>query len=152
MKSSVLEVMKIAAEDHFKLGKAEFDGFDKIDTDPGELELSGDDLEEVADQLDVWAKIRIKYEGDPPENYRVMNKMIMDWVEDNESELSKLINPELIAYLKDQYEDVNVDDLDKDLDDYIWEDQVDYYPDVDEDKKEIKFIVELVLDLEDVVE
>ena len=36
----------------------------------------------------------------------------------------------------------------EDFDDYIWEDQVDYHPCLDEEKKEIGFTVELVLNVE----
>lgn len=149
MRYTALQLMKKKASENFKLGKAEFDGFKKIDVDESSLDLKNkDDLEYADDQLDIWANIRISYTGTPPESYRVLNQMIMDWVDDNEKDLKKQINPELISFIDGQYKDVDVSDLDADFDDYIWEDQVDYMPDVDEDNKEIKCAIELVLEIE----
>jgi hypothetical protein len=91
----------------------------------------------------------IGYEGDLPDSYRVLNASIMDWVEEHEAELKKVINPKLVPFLKGQYPDVDVSDLQEDFDDYIWEDQVDYMPNPDEEAKTIKFSIELVLDIED---
>jgi hypothetical protein len=75
--------------------------------------------------------------------------MLQDWVDDHDEDLKKIINPKLIPFLKEHYKDVDVSDLKEDFDDYIWEDQVDYMPEIDEDKKEIRFVVELVLEVEE---
>jgi len=145
-------MIKIASK-NFKFGEVKFDGFQRIDVDDSDtiLDDSGD-IDDPGDHLDVWANIRLKYEGDPPESYRVLNQMIMDWVDDNEKKLKEEINPELISFLSGQYENIDISDLDADFDDYIWEDQVDYIPEVHEDTKEIKFVLELVLDVEQIEE
>ena len=56
---------------------------------------------------------------------------------------------DIIPFLKEHYKNVDVSDLKQDFDDYIWEDQVDYMPEIDEDKKEIKFSVDMVLEVEE---
>ena len=151
MKLSAVQAMKALSDANFKLtSDAVFEGFEGISaTSVDEIsEESQEEYEDLVDQLELWAVISIKYEGVPPESYRVLNSMLMDWIDDNETTLKKLVNPKLIPYLKQQYPDIDVSDLQDDFDDYIWEDQVDYMPDIDEEEKTITFTVELVLDIE----
>jgi hypothetical protein len=75
--------------------------------------------------------------------------MLQDWVDDHDVDLKKMINPKLTAFLKDNYDDIDISDLNQDFDDYIWEDQVDYMPEIDEEAKKIQFSVELVLEIEE---
>jgi hypothetical protein len=107
------------------------------------------DLQEFSSTAEVSVNLRLTYEGIPPDSYRVLNNMLQDWVDDHDEDLKKIINPKLIPFLKEHYKDVDVSDLKEDFDDYIWEDQVDYMPEIDEDKKEIRFVVELVLEVEE---
>lgn len=152
MRLSAIEAMKIQASKTFRFTSPEFSGFEDITTSELEQVIQLTDRIPEADvdpeQIDFWANVSLGYEGDPPESYRVLNHMIMDWVDDNEKSLKKMLNPELIPFLKDRYQEIDVSDLHEDFDDYIWEDQVDYYPEIDEDKKRINFVIELVLDVE----
>lgn len=159
MKVSAVSVMKKLASKKFKLGKAEFIGFEKLDVEEFISDLKDDEIVDYGAHIEIWAKFRISYEGEPPESYRVLNGMIQDWVDDADGKidgekdidynLKKEVNPKLIAYLKENYKDIDVSDLDSDVDDYIWEDQVDYMPEVDEEKKQIEFVVELVLEVDE---
>lgn len=147
LRLSAVQAMKIAASRNFRFKDVEFLGFESV----GEtaVEAITEDERDMFAQVDVWAKMRLSFEGAVPESYRVLNAAVMDWVEEHEDELKKEINPKLIPYLKKRYSDLDTSDLDEDFDDYIWEDQVDYMPDVNEDANAIDFEIELVLDIDE---
>jgi len=147
MRASVVEFMAKIASENFKLKKPSFTGFERMDID--EENAVNNNEEEFSADIDVWAKMSIDYEGVPPDSYRVLNRMIQDWVDDHDDELKKMINPALSEFLEKNYHNIDLSDLDTDFDDYIWEDQVDYMPDIDEDTKTIKFSIELVLEIEE---
>lgn len=151
--STIQALKKIAAE-KFKLGDLRFVEFDTIkSTELGKVILEKVDGVNVEGkeihQVDAWADMGLSYEGTPPESYRVLNTMIMDWVDGNEEKIKKEINPKLKDFLAKAYPDIDTSDLNEDFDDYIWEDQVDYMPEIDEENNEIRFTIELVLDVEE---
>lgn len=150
MRASVVELMAKKAAENFKLKEVSFVEFEKVDIDE-ENSVENNDEEFSAD-IEVWANLSIGYEGNPPDSYRVLNRMLQDWVDDHDEDIKKLVNPKLTEFLKENYDNIDVSDLNQDFDDYIWEDQVDYMPDIDEDKKEIRFTVELVLEIEETEE
>lgn len=155
LRTSAIQAMKILAAETFRLGKVSFGGFEDIDdtTINKTIELIHDNASSVStetcDHLDIWADLSIAYEGNPPDSYRVLNSMIMDWVDDHDNELKKVINPALISYLKDKHGNIDISDLNESFDDYIWEDQVDFYPDIDESNNKIDFSLEMVLEIQD---
>jgi hypothetical protein len=152
---STLQALKKLAAENFKIKDVEFVEFDTIQAKEfsklfvSKIDGEKKDIEETH-QLDVWVDMLMKYEGTPPQSYRTLNSMIMDWVDENEDKLKKEINPKLKEFLNKVYPDVDTSDLDEDFDDYIWEDQVDYMPELDESNKEIKFSIELVLDVDEI--
>lgn len=147
LRMSTVQTMKVLASSNFKLKDVSFEGFESIEET--RIEERHNSEEDMFAQLDVWANMKISYEGNLPDSYRVLNAAIMDWVEEHDEELKKVINPKLIPFIKGRYPDVDISDLREDFDDYIWEDQVDYMPEVDEDTKTIKFSIELVLDIDE---
>lgn len=156
LRVSTIERLKLSAESSFKLSDVEFEGFEDVGKTDLMHTLSIKKEEEITTtyedefkQLDIWAHFSIKYKGTPPDSYRVLNSILMDWVEENEDELKKEINPKLISFLKEDIPDIDVSDLKEDFDDYIWEEQVDYMPGIDEDEKKIHFFVELVLEIDE---
>ena len=150
MKTSAVELMKKLASTKLKLKDVEFVDFESIDlSEEGETTVGDDDDQEYSAQIDVDANLKLSYEGELPDSYRVLNGMIQDWVDEHDADLKKIINPKLIPYLKEHFKNIDVSDLKEDFDDYIWEDQVDYYPEVDDDKKTIKFMLEMVLDVDE---
>jgi hypothetical protein len=148
MKFSVVAAMKIRAANNFKLKDVSFVDFDSIDID--ETVQSSPEIQEFEADIEVLSNLQLTYEGEPPESYRVLNGMLQDWVEDHKEDLRKVINPKLIPFLKEKYPSADMSDLHEDLDDYIWDEQVDYTPDIDEDKKLINFTVEINIDVESV--
>jgi len=149
MKTSVVAAMKENAAKNLKLKDVSFVDFDSIDLEEYDASISEADLQDFSASAEVSANLKITYEGELPDSYRVLNSMLQDWVDDHDEDLKKVINPKLIPFLKEHYKDADVSDLKEDFDDYIWEDQVDYMPEIDEDKKEIKFVVDLVLEVEE---
>lgn len=147
MKAIAVEYMAKKAAENFKLKDITFNGFDAINVEEEKKLL--DNNSDFSAGIDIWAELSIKYEGIPPESYRILNKMIQDWVDDNEKDIKKIINPKLAPFLKERYDSIDLTDLNEDFDDYIWEDQVDYMPEVDEKSKKITFVIELVLEIED---
>jgi hypothetical protein len=150
MKMSVVRAMKQKAAENFKFKDASFVDFEEISLQELSQSIESEqDIEDFSVQLDVIANMKIAFEGNPPDSYRVLNGMIQDWVDDHDEDLKKVINPKLIPYLKEHYKNIDVSDITEDFDDYIWEDQVDYMPDIDESKKEIQFSIELVIEIEE---
>jgi hypothetical protein len=147
MRASAVDFMAKKAAENFKLNEVSFVGFEKVDIDEQNSVENND--EDFSADIEVWANLSIEYAGNPPDSYRVLNRMLQDWVDDHDGDIKKLVNPKLIDFLKENYENLDVSDLNQDFDDYIWEDQVDYMPDIDEDKKKIQFTVELVLEIEE---
>jgi len=143
-------LMKKLASQNFNLGEVIFNGFGHIkQTEVIKLVQDNEEESDSINQLDIWADMSIKYTGVLPDSYRVLNALIMDWVDENENKLKLAININLKEFLTNNYSDLDISDLDENLDDYIWEDQVDYYPEIDEENSLIHFSLELVLDLED---
>lgn len=150
MRTSLCDLMSKLAENNFKLKDPVFEGFDSLDIEESSVIVNSD--EDFSADLDIMARVSVEYEGTPPESYRILNRIIQDWVEDNEVLLKKLIGPNLKKFLTDRYPNIDVSELDENFDDFIWEEQVDYFPEIDEDNKKIKFLIELVLEIEDVEE
>jgi len=139
----------------FKLRDPRFEGFEDI----GQTALShkinvrrDGELSEYEDEynvLDIWAHMSLAYEGEPPESYRVLNSMILDWVEENENKIKEEINPKLKPFLEENLPNLDISDLEEDFDDYIWEEQVDYMPGIDDEDGRLHFFIELVLEIDD---
>jgi hypothetical protein len=149
MNSSIVEMMKVTASKNLKFMDAKFKDFESIDIEEESESIADEGMEDYSSHVEIWANMSLTYEGELPDSYRVLNRMIGDWVDDHDDELKKEINPKLLPFLKDHFKDVDLSDLSEEFDDYIWEDQVDYMPDIREDKKEIDFTIELVLDVEE---
>jgi hypothetical protein len=154
MRTTEIQVLKKIAAKNFKLGEVGFISFNDIGKIDLVHKIENEDSGETSvlyevDMLDIVAELKISYEGSSPDSYRILNTMIMDWVDDNEGDLKKIINPKLLPYLNKEYSDIDTSDLEEDFDDYIWEDQVDYHPEIDEKNSEIHFTLELVLNVEE---
>lgn len=156
LRVSAVQAAKAIAANNFVLKEdVKFEGFDDV----GEMSMSHtvnvrekgemSEYEQEFNQLDIWAHLSIGFTGEPPSSYRVFNSILVDWIDDNEASLKKSINPKLISFLKDKFKDLDISDLKEDFDDFIWEDQVDYLPGIDEEDGRLHFSIELVLDVYD---
>jgi len=120
----------------------EFISFDDITKEDVE---NGDSPETI----DIWAAVKIFYDGKLPESYKALNLMIGDWVEKNITPLTEVIHGELRAHFKEHYPESDSEELEQLDESAIWTDQLDYMPaKSSEDEKSLVIEIELVLQAE----
>jgi hypothetical protein len=139
-------VRKINAEQNFSLDK----DFQFIEFNDA-VAAGITDLSTVPDPLDIIAVVKLKYEGTPPDSYKVLNLIIGDWVELHLDELTKVIHEKLKGHLNEFYPNSDISDMDGE-DTAIWTDQLDYLPAVDSNDNSILIDIELVLHAESLEE
>jgi hypothetical protein len=98
--------------------------------------------------MEIFAEIKISYDGEPPESYKALNLIIGDWVEKNVDSLSNVIHGKHKEHVDKNYPDSDTTDLNDEETTALWMDQLDYMPQINEDKKEIAIEIELVLHAE----
>jgi hypothetical protein len=98
--------------------------------------------------MEIFAEMIISYDGEPPESYKALNLMIGDWVETHVDALSTVIHEKLKEHVDKNYPDSDKTDLDDEENTALWMDQLDYMPQIDQDKNEITIEIELVLNAE----
>ena len=145
----MLEVLVriINAAKNFKIkDDFEFISFDDITKEDVE---NGDSPETI----DIWAAVKILYDGKLPESYKALNLMIGDWVEKNITPLTEVLHKELRDHFKEHYPDSDHEELQQLDESAIWTDQLDYMPaKTSEDEKSLVIEIELVLHAEPVEE
>jgi len=123
------------------------DDFEFLELDDVSLEELAED-ETTPDHLEIWASVRIFYEGEVPDSYKALNLIIGDWVESHEDELTEAIHEKLKDHVAEKYPQAS-HELDMG-ESSIWLDQLDYMPRAeDEDKKALDIEIELVLDVDE---
>jgi hypothetical protein len=134
----------VNASKKFKI-KDEFE-FQSLD------DVSLEDLkqDELPEQLELWASVKISYEGEMPESYKTLNLLIGDWVEEHEDALTEIIHEKLKEHIGKNYPQAT-QDLDFN-DSSIWLDQLDYMPRTEEGSKSLEIEIELVLDVDEEIE
>lgn len=140
MSLSALQSAKLAAKSNFKLKDLKF-----VEIYNVAEKFSSPNGEEV----DIWASLAISYEGTPPESYRVLNSMVMEYTEDKKKELGNILALPLKSFLSDRFPMADLSELAEDASDFIFEEQVDFLPEIEEDKKDILFQVEVIVELEE---
>ena len=120
----------------------EFLGFDDITP-----ELMTDE-NTFPDQIEIFAAVKISFEGKLPDSYKTINLLIGDWVEDHTKELTKVVHERLKGHFKELYTNSDLSDMNGTEETSIWEDQLEYMPRIDEEKKTAIIEIELVLDAE----
>lgn len=139
----LLFVRMVNAAQNFSLkNNFEFIAFDDITAEHIE------EMQETPESLEIWAAIKVPYTGELPDSYKVLNLMIGDWVESNLEKLTQTLHDELKKHFTANYPESDASALDQMEDTAVWLDQLDYMPDVDEDKKTMQIEIELVLNAE----
>jgi len=135
-------IKQINASKSFKISdKFNFVNFDDITSESTE----GDS---APDHIEIWAAIKINYEGKVPDSYKALNFIIGDWVVKNSDELTDLIHDRLKGHFDEFYPNSDTSAITAENDSAIWDDQLDYMPRVDKKEKTILIEVELVLEAE----
>lgn len=112
--------------------------------DAGNRELLGLSEEDFT----LFVEFEASYEGEPPEEIRVLNAFVSDFVTVNKEKLEKEIEEPLSLFLKKEYGDGDLSDFGQEGGDFIWESQIDFVPLINPDENKIHFNVELLLVLE----
>jgi len=118
------------------------------------LEMHDADAREVTggfvpEEFDLLAHVGVAFNGEAPTSARVLNAIVMDWVDGNRNELEVMFLPEVKSFLKDEYPEIDTSELGDKAAGLIWDDQVDYIAGIDPKTGKLCFDVELVLDFED---
>jgi hypothetical protein len=137
-------IRQVHANQNFKI-KNNFEFLDFDDITSEELEKDS-----TPEQIEIWAAVKIRYEGKVPESYKILNLTIGDWVASQENALTKVIHDKLKGHFKEAYPNSDTSEVHAESDSAIWEDQLDYMPRVDEKEKSIIIEIELVLEAEPV--
>jgi len=138
--SKVLE-LKTAASKSFAIKNPEI----KEIHDAGNTELHGLEPE----TFDIFAQMSADFEGAVPDSYRALNALVLDWVEENKDKLTEMIAPKVIEHYDHEGSEIDTSNFEKNKKGFIWEEQVDYMPMIDDGKGKLFFELELVFDIED---
>jgi len=132
---------KFMIEDEF-----DFVEFDDITVD------EFDDEKLLPDILEIWAAVKINYEGDLPESYKTLNLLIGDWVEAHADSLTSEIHTQLKSHFEKNYPDSDSSALSELETSAVWLDQLDYMPLMNENDNSMTIEIELVLHAEPIEE
>jgi len=140
----MLEFVRIikAAQNFNISDKFEFIQFDDMTFEDETASVS------LPTSMEIFAEMKIFYDGELPESYKALNLMIRDWVEKHIDHLSTVIHDKLKNHVNKKYPDSDVTDLDDEETTVIWTDQLDYMPRVDEKNNFMVIDIELVLHAE----
>jgi len=98
------------------------------------------------EHIEIVAQIKVPFTGTPPDSYKVLNLMISDWEEKNLAKLTDIIHSHLRQHIGKHYPGSDHTALENLSETAIWTDQIDFMPDIDEDKKFMLIDIDLVLE------
>ena len=141
---SLLDFVRIInANQNFKIhDDFKFVGFEDMTFEAMDADVA------LPTSMEIFAEVKISYDGEPPESYKALNLIIGDWVEKNVDTLSDIIHSKLKEHVEKNYPDSDTKELDDTETTALWMDQLDYMPRIDSDKNEITIEIELVLHAE----
>lgn len=140
-------VRTISAASKFSLKPDfEFISFDDVSAEDME------DKDSVPGELDLWAAVKVFYDGQVPESYKALNLLIGDWVEKNVDALTRVLHEQLKQHFGSNYPESEISDLDQVEDSAVWLDQLDYMPILKPGDNSMTIEIELVLHAEPIGE
>lgn len=140
MSTSEVLALKVLAKKNFKLSNPKFQEIH----DAGIIEQHGITPED----FEIFIQMSLDYEGMPPSSYRALNSIVMDYVDENKDSLEESISSKVVEHFSQEDSPIDPKDFGKDYKDFIWEEQVDYMPMVDEENKKVFFEIEVVINIE----
>jgi len=136
-------VRQINASRNFSF-KDNFEFIEFEDITPEYIEEHGS----VPDTVELWGVIKIYYDGQIPESYKILNLMIGDWVEKNVDALTENIHTELKKHFSEYYPESDHTALDQVDDSAIWTDQLDFMPIINPNDNSLTIELDLILHAE----
>jgi hypothetical protein len=110
-----------------------------------------DENSPIPDHIEIWAAVKVPYEGEIPESYKTLNLIIGDWVNSNQNALTKVLHQRLTDHFKEHYPNSEVGNLSEEVEDTaIWLDQLDYMPRIHEGENYMVIEIELILETEQI--
>ena len=140
MSNSETIALKVLAKKNFKLSNPEFQEIH----DAGIIEQHG----LTPEDFEIFIHMSMDYEGTPPSSYRALNSIVMDYVDENKDDLEKMLSQKVVEHFSQEESPIDPAEFQKEYKDFIWEEQVDYMPMVDQEKKKIFFEIEVVVGIE----
>ena len=137
-------VRMVNAIKNFKI-KDEFEFIDFDDITPDAMSEDSP----IPEHIEIWAAVKIFYEGTIPESYKTLNLIIGDWVTSHTKSLTKVIHQQLKTHFTSAYPNSDHSEISEDSEDSaIWEDQLEYMPRINEKENYMIIEIELVLESE----
>jgi hypothetical protein len=113
--------------------------------DSGNKEIAGIE----PDDFVVYAQVAVPFTGKPPEDHRVLNALMSDYVSEKKKDLEGLLHKPVLSFIVREYQnDADYSEILNGMDDYLWDEQVDYIPLLDVKNSRIFITIELMLAME----
>jgi hypothetical protein len=136
-------IRQVYANKNFKIK----DNFEFVEFDDLSPETTKEESP-VPEQIEIWAAIKIFFDGKTPDSYKVLNLTIGDWVAVHDRDLIKVLHQKLKEHFIAAYPNSDTSEVHEESESSIWEDQLDYMPRIDEKEQSMIIEIELVLDSE----
>jgi len=116
----------------------------------GEIHESGNKEVVGIDEEDfvLYVQLTVPFEGELPEDYRVINAMVSDFVSERKETLEEISHKPVLAYIIREYPGADSTELRDGLGEFLWEGQVDYIPLIDYENNLVYIVLELILAME----
>lgn len=136
-------IRQVHATQKFKINN----DFEFLDFD----DITHEDMDDksVPEHIEIWAAVKINYDGEAPDSYKILNLTIGDWVASHEKDLTKVIHKNLKDHFSGSYPESDTSDVHEESESSIWLDQLDYMPRINEKEKNLIIEIELVLEAEE---
>ena len=101
------------------------------------------------EDIDIYAGVSVSHSGELPESARVLNAIVMDYVDANRTDLENLVLPSIRTLLSENYPEMDTSPLEGPSEGLLNADQVDYHAGIDPQTGKLHFDVEILLDFEE---
>lgn len=93
--------------------------------------------------LTFFVEMALPFHGEPVESARILNNLVLSWVDANISSLDEIARPMVLSYLSEYYPEIDPGDMQDEGSPLIWHDQVDYLASIDSRARLVHFSAEV---------
>lgn len=102
----------------------------------------------IEGEIVFFVEMTIPFYGSPVDSARILNNIVLSWVDARLTSLDEIVRPHVLAYLSEYYPEIDPGDLVQHGTHLVWYDQVDYMACVDEKSSTVHFSLEVRPSLE----
>lgn len=113
----------------------------------GVHDAGGRDLA-IEGEVTLFVEVSVPYHGAPVESARILNGVVLSWVDSRLSALDEIARPHVVSFLSEYYPEVDPGDMLERGTHLIWYDQVDYLASIQEREQLVHFSLEVRPSLE----